>query len=112
MKGISTVIGGVFIHNILGTFYLWGTLSTYTTYYFRMRENPDLTNASSNTVFVVTLFLIGLFMNPGLQLATKIGPRLTCFISGQLLSIGVYYSSLTNNFYSFLFFYGAVQGCC
>jgi len=66
LKGLSTVGGGVFIHNILGTFYLWGTLSTYTTAYYRKLENPDLTNASSNTVFVVTLFLIGLFMNPGL----------------------------------------------
>ena len=49
--GILNVIGGISIHLMLGTVYLWGNINIYITSYFRLNGNPDLSITSSKYIF-------------------------------------------------------------
>jgi len=51
VKGYLSVLGGILIHLVLGTEYLWGNIKLYTTSYYRLGENPDLSISSSSLVF-------------------------------------------------------------
>ena len=51
LKGYLSILGGILIHIVLGTVYLWGNIKIYITSYYRLGENPDLSISSSSLVF-------------------------------------------------------------
>lgn len=48
--GILVIVGGIMIHLVLGTFYLWGGISVYVASYMRLYD-PEFTITSVNFVF-------------------------------------------------------------
>jgi len=51
LKGYLSILGGILIHIVLGTVYLWGNIKIYITSYYRLGENPDLSISSTSFIF-------------------------------------------------------------
>ena len=109
-RGQLAVMGGCCIHLMIGSFYLWGTISTFMVSYFRKEGNPDLTMAQANILFPVTSVMNCLFNNVGLWLSAKYGSRRATLICSLLNSLLVLVSSFCTNFWLFFFIYGVGQG--
>jgi len=68
-RGIIAVTGGCCIHLMLGSFYLWGAISTYVTSYFISLGSPDLTVSEANIIFPTSSVMSCLFLHIGLSLS-------------------------------------------
>jgi MFS family permease len=109
-RGYLAVIGGMSIHLMIGSFYLWGSLSTYIVAYFRKLDNPNLTYDQAAILFPVSSCMNCIFNNIGLICSSKFGSRKATFVFSMLTVLSVYFSSLANNFWVFFIFYGVIQG--
>ena len=105
-RGKLAVLGGMSIHLMIGSFYLWGTISTYVVAYFRQHDSPTFTIATANILFPVSSVMNCLFNNVGLFLSSKFGSRKATLICSLLNVMAVFLSSLTTNFWVFFGLYG------
>lgn len=71
-RGWITLASGFFLHITLGTFYLWGSIVTYTTSYLQ-QHGSDVNNDDANLVFPFTYLSINAGIVFGVILAKKIG---------------------------------------
>jgi len=105
-RGLLAVTGGCCIHLMLGSFYLWGVISTYVTSYFISKGNPDLTISDVNIIFPTSSVMSCLFLHIGLSITQKWGSRRSTFCLGLLNTLAVFLSSYATSFWEFYFLYG------
>lgn len=105
-RGMLAVAGGMSIHLMIGSFYLWGTISTYVVAYYRLHDSPTLTIATANILFPVSSVMNCLFNNLGLYLSSKFGSRKATFVCSVLNALVVFLSSFTKSFWGFFSLYG------
>jgi len=107
--GPLTLLGGVCIHLVLGTFYLWGAISIYVASYLR---NYD----TSVTISLLLSLspLTGMGMNFGLffgvPLAEKFGPKVILASGICIISLSVFLTSYAESFFMLSALYGFVNG--
>jgi MFS family permease len=90
--GWKSVIGGFFIHLVLGTLYLWGNITQAVTAHLR-KYDPSITYNDTLLVYACALAGQGLFMIAGGLIEAKIGARKCCLLGGTILVSGTLLSS-------------------
>jgi len=105
----QVLIGGFAIQLVLGTLYCWGNLTTYITSYLR-QLNPELTYSDTLLVYVSIIGTQALTMWAGGIVEEKLGPGLTAFLGGSILSGGIIFSSLARSLWAFIALYGVCFG--
>lgn len=108
-RAILAIIGGIFIHLTIGSFYLWGSLRMYVMSYFYI-YNHNLNYNLVNIVFPLMTTFNAIMMPFGTKLLQLLGSRKAAFIEGSFLSLGVFISSFTKTFYLFFIFYAVFFG--
>ena len=106
MKGIMTIVGGIFIHLTLGTIYLWANINIYITSHYRLGNNPNLSVSSSSYIFPCWFLLQAVGMFYGVKIAKLFGFKLTAFISMFGFASTIFLSSWMNDFWTFMLIYG------
>jgi len=91
-RGWLCVFGGVLIHLVLGTLYIWGNITNAVTSYIRIYE-PGVTYNDSLMVYATALAFQGATMFLGGVIERKIGARKTCLIGGYVLVLGTLLSA-------------------
>lgn len=71
-RGWITLASGFFLHFILGVFYLWGSISTYTTSYLQ-HSGSNINKDDAGAVFPFTFLAINVGTPFGVGLATFFG---------------------------------------
>ena len=91
-RGWLCVFGGVVIHLVLGTLYIWGNITNAVTSYIRIYE-PGVTYNESLMVYATALAFQGATMFLGGVIERKIGAQKTCLIGGYVLVLGTLLSA-------------------
>ncbi|EAS03513.1 MFS transporter (macronuclear) [Tetrahymena thermophila SB210] len=109
-KGWITLFSGFCLHFVLGTFYLWGSISTYTASY--LQQNGQNYNAETvGAVFPFTYLSLNLGTPIGVYFASKIGFNPFIFIGSILIGICTIVSSYVIDIFPlFVLFYGVLFG--
>ena len=105
-RGVITIIGGIFIHLVLGSFYLWGSIDIYVSSYFRVVYDHNLNGNITQIVSPVMLLALSCGLPFGSRILKKLGKRWTCMILGLSLSAAIFISSFLENFWGFVIMYG------
>jgi len=109
-RGWITLASGVALHFVLGNFYLWGSITTYTTSYLN-QEGHDVTKDDAGLVFPFTFFAINVGLPFGVGLATYFGWKKYIFVASILMGMAVVISSfVVGTFALFILFYGIFFG--
>jgi len=108
-EGFRVVLGGILVHLVLGTFYMWGTISLYVASWLRA-EDPSIDISIVKMVFPFMNLAMNITMYYGLVLGAKIGPRRLCMIGISLIALFTFVSSWITNFAGFLMLYGIGVG--
>jgi len=108
-EGWRVIIGGVLIHLILGTFYLWGSISVYIASYLRA-HNEGVTLNLVKLAFPLMNLAINGTLSFGVKLANKIGHKTMMWGSIILMAGTVFIVSFIKNFWAFLLIYAIVLG--
>ncbi|XP_028401683.1 uncharacterized protein LOC114524718 isoform X2 [Dendronephthya gigantea] len=90
MKGILTVAGGAFIHVALGILFTFGNINLYITSYLRFRSSSVSVEYSDSMLIMGCIQIsmhIALMFGGVIEL--KLGARITSFLGGLLLSLGL-----------------------
>jgi len=109
LEGWRVLIGGVFIHLVLGTFYLWGSISVYIASYLRV-HNSGVTLNIVKMVFPLMNVAINATLAFGVKLAARIGHKLVIGVGIFLIAVTVFVVSFITNFWAFLLIYAIVLG--
>lgn len=109
LEGWRVIIGGVFIHLVLGTFYLWGSISVYIASYLRA-HNSEVTLNVVKMVFPLMNVAINSTLSFGVKLAAIIGHKLMATAAIFLIAATVFLVSWITNFWAFLFIYAILLG--
>eukprot|EP00825_Cyclidium_porcatum_P037717 TRINITY_DN4216_c0_g1_i3.p1 TRINITY_DN4216_c0_g1~~TRINITY_DN4216_c0_g1_i3.p1 ORF type:complete len:474 (+),score=57.65 TRINITY_DN4216_c0_g1_i3:68-1489(+) len=109
-KRYMSVAGGMFLHLVFGTQYLWGNIIVYVTSYYHNNYDHSLTIADANLAIPLGFLALAISIPLGLPLSkyTKVKPLLIV-ITIMIPSI-VFASSYIQNFYFFVIIYTFVQG--
>ena len=83
LSGARTVLGGFFIHLVLGSLYIWANITDAVTSYLRIYQ-PSLTYSDTLVVFAVSLAGQGMSMFCGGLMSGYIGCQYTCLIGGYM----------------------------
>lgn len=109
-KIYSSLLGGFIIYLVIGTYYLWANIQIYVISYFHQMGDPSITMYGTSIIFPCSMFLSMLGMPFGVKLGKWFGLTRTLFVEGAILSSGVFLSSFTTSFSSFLILYGMIFG--
>ncbi|CAK69197.1 unnamed protein product (macronuclear) [Paramecium tetraurelia] len=109
IQGVICLIGGIALHFVLGTFYLWGGISPYVGAYMKDRD-PSVTQSTLQIIFPI--LGIGLFsvLSFGVKLAQRIGYKTMIGLGGSIISLAFLILSFINNIYAFIFIYCFMVG--
>lgn len=91
-RGWLCVFGGLLIHLVLGTLYIWGNITNAVTSYIRIYE-PSVTYNESLMVYATALAFQGGTMFLGGVIERRIGAQKTCLIGGYVLVLGTLLSA-------------------
>ena len=109
-RGWITLASGFALHFVLGNFYLWGSISTYTTSYLN-QAGHDVTKDDAGLVFPFTFFAINVGTPFGVGLANYFGWKKYIFVASILMGLSVIISSfVVGTFFLFILFYGICFG--
>jgi len=107
--GPLTLLGGVCIHLVLGTFYLWGAIAIYVTSYLRdFDDSITISLLLSISPLTVIGLNLGLFF--GVPLSEKVGPRKVLAAGICLISLVVFLASFAKSFIMLAALYGFAFG--
>ena len=113
--GWLNVIGGVLIHLVLGTLYLWGNITIYVTAYMR-RFAPETTYNDTLMVYAAAIGVQGFFMSIGGIIESRIGPKYCCLLGGWILVAGVLLTPTATSVFELIVyngvFFGVGMGIC
>lgn len=107
--GWRSTIGGLCIHLVLGTLYLWGIITLPITSYLR-KFDPTITYNDTIMIYGIQLGTQGATYIVGGLIAKQIGCRRTCMLGGYVLVLGCFLSSLCTSLYQFYITYGIMFG--
>lgn len=108
-EGLRVVFGGILIHFVLGTFYLWGGISVYVASYLRLYSDEvdiDLVKM----VFPLMFVAINSTMSLGVKTAAKIGHKLMCVLTIICVSAAPVIVSFVTNYVIFIIIYTVMIG--
>lgn len=108
-KGYLSVLGGILLNIVLGSFYLWGTLNIYVVSYFKLRDSSF---KLENTLFVFPLmsFATHLAAPLSVKVCEKIGFRVHLSICLLCVCLSHFLAFYTETFIGFLMIYGILFG--
>jgi len=109
LEGCRVVLGAACIHIVLGTFYMWGTISVYVASYLRNYDD-SVTVEKMKGVFPYMMIAINAFLSFGVKLANKIGFKLTSLIFMVWYAACIFLCSFIKSFILFVIVYAAVMG--
>jgi len=108
-EGMRVVLGGVLIHFVLGTFYLWGGISIYVASYLRSYdENVDIDLVKM--VFPLMFIGINAMLSLGVKTADKIGHKIICFFGVGCIAAAAFVVSFISNYILFIIIYTVMVG--
>ncbi|CAD8092769.1 unnamed protein product [Paramecium sonneborni] len=109
IQGIVCLLGGIALHFVLGTFYLWGGISPYVAAY--MKENdPNVTQSTLSIVFPILGIATNSVLSFGVKLAQRVGFKTMIAGAGFLISLAFLILSFINNIYGFILIYCLMIG--
>lgn len=109
-RGWITLASGFALHFCLGTFYLWGSIATYTASYLH-NKGVETSKEEVGAVFPFTFFAMNIGNATGVRLPEYIGYNRFLFGVGILIGLTVLLSSyLLYNLYLFALTYGVIFG--
>eukprot|EP00929_Paragymnodinium_shiwhaense_P110053 TRINITY_DN76759_c0_g1_i1.p1 TRINITY_DN76759_c0_g1~~TRINITY_DN76759_c0_g1_i1.p1 ORF type:complete len:586 (-),score=93.74 TRINITY_DN76759_c0_g1_i1:100-1785(-) len=110
--GVSSVLGGIFAHLVLGTLYCWGSFSSYLPPHLRFFDgqlHPGVQPDSINVLPVVFIFqLVGLQL--GSRILPKLGPKRTTLMGVLLIAFAVFMASYATTLTTFMAAYAVLFG--
>ena len=107
--GWLCVAGGVSVHLVLGTLYLWGNITTAVTAHLR-KYDPTVTYQQTLLVYATALGVQGCFMLFGGLLERRFGARKTVLLGGYILSLGTFLASTTTSLVEIMVYQGVFFG--
>lgn len=107
--GWKSVLGGFFIHLVLGTLYLWGNITEAVTAHLR-KYDSSITYNDTLLVYACALAGQGSFMVIGGLIEAKIGARNCCLVGGSVLIAGTLLSSVATSLNTLLLTDGIMFG--
>lgn len=108
-QGYRVVFGGVLIHLVLGTFYLWGGISIYVASYLR-HYDPDITIDLVKGVFPFMMITINAGMSLGVKLANRFGPKIVIGIAMLVFCFSTFVCGFITSFIPFFAVYAGLIG--
>jgi MFS family permease len=109
-RGIITLISSFWLHFILGCFYLWGSIVSYTVSYLNW-HGSNVSKDTAGAVFPFTYLAINVGLPFGVGLATYFGFKKWIFAISLCIGLTVIISSFViANFILFVLFYGVIFG--
>jgi hypothetical protein len=108
-KGILVIIGGFILHLAIGCIYIWGNISIYVTSYLRHFDD-SVTSESTFIVLPIHIMTSNIMIIVGSEICLRLGPRAATSIGGAVFTLGVFMSSFTEEFYTFVIVYSVTFG--
>lgn len=109
-KSWLCVIGGVSIHLVLGTLYLWGNITTAVTSHLRLYDDTITYQKTLPAVFATALGIQGCTMLLGGLIERRIGARKTILLGGYILTLGTFLSSTAKSLAEISLYNGVMFG--
>ncbi len=109
-KGVLVILGGFFVHLVLGSFYLWGVINVYVTSYYRLHSDSTLELKTTSALFCFMLLATSLSFFFSLSTIKRFNPRIIVTLEMLFISVSVFISSFMSNFWMFMIFYGIIFG--
>lgn len=104
-KGYLAVLGGFFLHLVLGSFYLWGAINLYVASYYKQNFEPDLKFETTLMVFPFMSIASHTTAPFSVKVCSYLGMRLHCGLFSILIFVFVFLSSYTTSFTYFVLLY-------
>mmetsp|Transcript_109248 Transcript_109248/g.189551 ORF Transcript_109248/g.189551 Transcript_109248/m.189551 type:complete len:446 (+) Transcript_109248:77-1414(+) len=114
VPGIVALCGGMLLHVVLGTLYLWGSINSYTPGYmknFSGEFDPAMaTKVDTLQILPLTFVFMSLAMPFGAKLIERFGPTAVALASGAMCGCGYLLASLCTSLLPFVICYAGVFG--
>ncbi|CAD8089028.1 unnamed protein product [Paramecium sonneborni] len=104
LQGLICLFGGVALHFVLGTFYLWGGISPYVAAYMKQYDR-NVTQSTLQIVFPILGIATNSVLSFGVKLAFRIGFQTMICGAGFLISLAFLILSIINDIYGFILIY-------
>lgn len=109
--GISSIVGGLLAHLVLGTLYCWGNFLSYSPQNLKFFDGKSKAGVPDALyVIPMTILFQAISIPFGPSLVQKIGTRKTLFLGTYVVALATYFSSFQKSLSSFMLFYSALFG--
>lgn len=109
LRGWKCVLGGVSVHLVLGTLYLWSNITTAVTAHLRAFDET-VTYEKTLLVFATALGVQGCFMLLGGLIERRFGARKTVLVGGYILTLGTFLASTATSLFEVMLYNGVFFG--
>ena len=92
-SAILTLIGSFCVELIVGSQYAWGAMAIYIVGYFRHIGNPEANMSQFYLVLPLIVITSTVFFPIGMEMATRVGPRLAIATGGTIVVSTTFMSS-------------------
>ena len=89
-SGIFSIVGGIFIHLMIGNLYLWGNISPSVISYFHYLDCENTINNNSHMILPLSFSIMSLINPFGAALYKQLNVKILLFI-GSIICIGSIY---------------------
>ena len=100
-RGLMVCVAAFLYQAMLGSFYIWGSISVYVSSYFRQFD-PDVTPRELATFMPIRAIILMVLLPLGAYLEKTYGPRKIVAIGAVSMAIGVFVLSLVTSPISFV----------
>lgn len=108
-KGICSIIGGMLLNFVLGSFYLWGTINLYVASYFHQIDS-SFTLENSLIIFPLMSLSFHSAAPISVKLCENLGFRLQMILCLILMCSSYYFALSFTSFWGFFFIFGFLFG--
>lgn len=109
-QGQLIVLGGFLLHFVLGSFYMWGTISPYVTSYLKANDPSLSYDSLINTICFVQILSISLGLPFGVKIGRIVGFQKFLFFCSAIYCSSLFMSSQTNQLSWFVLFFAILPG--
>src|SRR5215471_10686603 len=103
-RGWRVMLAGMGINLALGVLYVWSIFKA------AIGKEFGWDSAQLNDPYALCCLVFAFSMILAGRCQDKLGPRLTAFIGGVLVGIGLFITSLTNNYWAWVLGFGVLVG--
>jgi OFA family oxalate/formate antiporter-like MFS transporter len=108
-KGYDTVLGGLLIHLVCGSIYLWGNITLYVVSYFHLVGGHDWLDISTAIMVIPISLCVQSSIGPlGAAMQKKYDPRLICGVGSTMIVSAVWLASMATSWYFFVAVYAVL----